>query len=228
MLWYALTMLFVGGTILSHSVEERTGIATTQTTAAMTVSEWIVPVRSLSGLAPPKPSGESYVVLDEPDTVDVGGTEVMEYSAAVFSNVEYDPFGDLVAGDSYYTCRMAEGDEYSAQVLPAPCIFVTRTDPVEHAAGEYVQSGAAATLQGAIAFSTASLDSPVGLLTYPIQQGMRVIEFGVKVATWNYSFLEGDAVYFKMLVLWPLSTVTAYSLFRITLDVIAAVRGVLR
>lgn len=210
MLWYALTALFVGGTILSNMVEGRSGIASTVTTAAITVDEWVVPVRSLSGLAPPS-GGASYVEMAEPDTVDVGGTEVMTYTAVIFRN-----------GDSYWSCRTAAGTE-----LRAPCLFVARKDPVEHAAGEYVQSSAAAALQGAVSFSIGSIDGPLGLLAYPIQQGLKIAEWVYRVIGWHYSFLEGPAWYFKAMVLWPLSAATGYALYKITIEIVSTVKGLL-
>ena len=44
-----------------------------------------MPVRSLSGLAPPS-GGTAYVDMEEPDTIDVGGTETMTYTAAIYRN----------------------------------------------------------------------------------------------------------------------------------------------
>lgn len=149
--------------------------------------------------------------MEEPDTIDVGGTETMTYTAAIYRNE-----------DAYWTCRTSGG-----AALVAPCLFVARTDPVAHSAGGYVHSAAAATLQGAVSFSSGSIDSPFGLLTYPVQQGKKVLEFGYKIIGWHYSFLEGNAWYFNAFALWPLSAVTGFALLKITLEIVWTVKGLL-
>lgn len=117
MLWYALTLLFVGGTIPSNMVEGWSGISSTTTTAAITVNEWVVPVRSLSGLAPPS-GGAAYVEMEESDTIDVGGTETMTYTAAIYRNE-----------DAYWTCRTASAQLWRPRACSSLAPIRSRIPP---------------------------------------------------------------------------------------------------
>lgn len=200
MLWYGIVMLFVGGTVFSYMVDGRSGIGSTETTAFVGVGYWAIPVASLSGFVP-EVYGETHVVLEEKAELSVG-EERMDYVAGVYVN-----------GDSYYTCQSP-----ARLTLPAPCIFVQRTDPAEHSPGTTVQNEAAGALNEFIGFRTAERDTVVGTLTFPFQMVGAIGAFLGKVLLWDWNFLEGNAVYVKWFLLWPLSAMTVFAIIRLLID----------
>ena len=203
MLWYGAVMLFVGGTVFSYVVDGRSGVGSTLVTAPVTVDYWVIPVQSLSGFVPEK-YGVTYVEMEEPGELIVGGSETMEYIAGVYVN-----------GDSYWSCRTPAG--HSA---PAPCLFVQRDDPVEHAAGEYVYNENAAALNEFVGFRMAERQEGLGVITLPLQMIGAVGSFVGKVIIWDWTFLEGNAQYFKWFLLWPLSAMLVVAIIRLALDAI--------
>ena len=201
MLWYGLVMLFVGGTVFSAVVDGRSGIGTTETSAFVGVGYWAVPVHSLSGFVP-EVYGELYVEMEEPEELQVGGTEVMTYVAGVYAN-----------GHSYWTCETPARTE-----MPAPCLIVRRTDPVEHAAGEYVYNESASALNEFVGFRIAERDTVIGKLTFPFYMAGAIAKFVGRALIWDWGFLDGNAVYFKWFLLWPLSAAVVFAIVKLLID----------
>ena len=201
MLWYGIVSLFVAGTVFSYMLDGRSGIGSTETTTAVGVGYWAIPVRSLSGFVP-ETYGEVFVEMDEPGELVVGGTEKMTYIAGVFA-----------AGHSYWKCQSD-----ALRSLPTPCLIVQRSEPVEHEAGEYVHNENAAALNDFIGFRVAERDTTVGKLTFPFHAAGAIIGFIGKVVIWDWNFLEGNAAYVKWFLLWPLSAMTIFAVIRLLID----------
>lgn len=203
MLWYGVVMLFVGGTIFSYVVDGYSGVGSTRVTAPVDVGYWVIPVETLSGFVPEK-YGQTHVEMEAPVTLAVGDTETMEYIAGIYVN-----------GDDYWTCATPEGRK-----LPAPCLFVHRSEPVVHAVGEYVYNDNAAAINEFIGFRMAEREEGFGAIALPFQMVGAISSFVVKVMIWDWQFLEGNAQYFKWFLLWPLSAMLVVASIRLALDTI--------
>lgn len=201
MLWYGIVVLFVGGTIFSYVTDGRSGIGSTETRTHVGVGYWAIPVGSLAGFVPEK-YGELYVEMDEPGQLSVGGSEVMEYIAGVYVN-----------GHADWSC-VTPGNH----TLPAPCLIVRRSDPVEHAAGTYIYNENAAALNEFVGFRIAQRDTPFGALTFPFHAAGAIASFVGKVLLWDWQFLEGNAVYLKWFLCWPLSAMLIFAIVKLFID----------
>lgn len=205
MLWYGIVVLFVGGTIFSYVTDGRSGIGSSETRTFVGVGYWAIPVGSLAGFVP-EDYGQTYVEMEEPGELSVGGTEIMEYLAGVYVN-------PASASDSTWRCATPDG-----HALPAPCLLVRRSDPVEHPAGTYVYNENAAALNEFVGFRLAQRDTPFGALLFPFHAAGAIGSFVGKVLLWDWQFLEGNAVYFKWFLCWPLSAMLIFAIVKLFID----------
>ena len=95
----------------------------------------------------------------------------------------------------------------------APCLILSGvedrglngTDASAHADDIKVLSEAAGLLNQVVGFQVGEVDSVVGAIKAPFQMIFAVSKFAAKAVMWDYSFLEGNGVFIKYTVLYPLS-----------------------
>ena len=79
------------------------------------------------------------------------------------------------------------------------------TTATAHAAGIRVVSESLGLLNQAVGFQVGQVDGLVGRLLFPIQAGLAILKLLGKMVMWDYSFLTGNAMYVKVVLLYPLS-----------------------
>jgi len=174
-LWYGVGFIFVLGNIFSLLLEGSSGIAATQLNGAITATTLVIPVDSVNGFL----SSDTRVLIED---------EEMQY--------------DSVQTTSGGGCATA------------PCLILSDaeqdrglngTTAVAHADNVKVLSEAAGLLNQVVGFQIGNVDSVLGVIKAPFQLVFALSKFAAKAVMWDYSFLEGNAVYIKFTVLYPLS-----------------------
>tara|TARA_Y100000310_G_C20407357_1_gene680285 strand:+ start:97 stop:675 length:579 start_codon:yes stop_codon:yes gene_type:complete len=106
-----------------------------------------------------------------------------------------------------------------------PCLVVSSsgrgyndTEAASHASGIKVLSETAGLVNQGISFRVGNVDTTWGKLTFPFQAISALAKFVGKAILWDYSFLEGNAIYFKLVLLYPLSMMMVIALLRIFTD----------
>ena len=123
-----------------------------------------------------------------------------------------------ISYDSIYTTT----DSYcSAQ----PCLVVSsggrgynETEASSHSSGIKVLSETAGLINQGITFRVGNVDTLWGKITFPFQGIGALAKFVAKAIIWDYSFLEGNAIYFKLVLLYPLSMLMVVALVRLFVD----------
>ncbi len=92
------------------------------------------------------------------------------------------------------------------------------TDAAGHDSGTKVLSETAGLVNKAVSLRVGNLDTTVGKLTFPFLAVGAIAKFVGKAVMWDYSFLEGNAVYVKYVLLYPLSFLMVMGLLRVFTD----------
>ena len=207
MLWYGIVMLFVGGTIFSYAADGRTGIGSTSAQTYIQAEDWMASVHSLDGFAPVA-SGAGRMEMDEPGRVVIGG-ESAEFTAVIYTN----------GATADAKCRRANSYE-----IAAPCLILRRDKPEKHARGTPIFNENAAALDKFLRFRIADRNTALGVIAFPFAAVGAMTEFVAKFLLWDYTFFEGNALYFKWFFCWPLSAMLIIALLRIFMDIGQTIR----
>ena len=89
------------------------------------------------------------------------------------------------------------------------------TTAAAHAQGTKVLSETLGLANQVVGFRVAEVEGVMGKLLFPIQMGFAVIKFLGKMVMWDYSFLTGNAVWIKIILLYPLSFVFVIALINL-------------
>lgn len=201
MLWYGIICLFVGGTLFSYAADGRSGFGSTVLTASVSATDWAMPVSSLTGFVPDT-HGVTHVELDEPGQLEIAGSEMMEYTGGAYA-----------PGEAAWACVDSTG-----QAQPYPCLIVRRNSPQPHEVGAHVYNENSAAINEFVGFRIGEQETPFGAIAFPFQLAGALADFIGKVVLWDYSFLEGNAVYFKWLICWPLSGMVIIAIIKLLVD----------
>lgn len=102
-------------------------------------------------------------------------------------------------------------------VLSADDRGINDTDADSHAAGTRLLWETGGLLNQVVGFRVGNVDTVLGPVPFIVQNAMVLGKFIARMVTWDWSIFEGNAVYVKYLVLYPLSgamVVAIVSLFR--------------
>lgn len=188
MLWYGVMFLFVTGSMFSFLMDGRSGVAATTLSAAITSTDGYIPIANNNG-------------FDESDTRVFVESEELAYDSIQESVDANCPSGlCLVIND------VATGRGYNG------------TTATGHDSGAKVLSETAGLINQGISFRVGDVESTWGKLTFPFQAIGALAKFVGKAIMWDYSFLEGNAIYFKLVLLYPLSMMMVIALLRIFVD----------
>lgn len=89
------------------------------------------------------------------------------------------------------------------------------TDAASHASGTRVMNITSGLLNQAIAFRVGNTDTVVGKLTFPFMAGFALVKFFGRAMIWDYQWMDGNAVYFKYILFYPLSIMVIVGLLRL-------------
>lgn len=99
-----------------------------------------------------------------------------------------------------------------ANCAAQPCLVLTSddrglqgTDADSHPDDTRVYTESAGLLNQAVAFKVGNTDSVVGKIAIPFQATWSLVKFFAKMLMWDWSFWEGDAFWFKLFLLYPIS-----------------------
>ena len=199
MFWYGLVMLFVGGSFFSYLVDGRSGFGSTLLVESVNKTDTAIAVKSLTGFVPDK-YGETTYALDEAQQLMIGGVETAAYQNIVYPNTQ------------------SVGCTTGGRTIPAPCIYLSRSDAVEHSEGEHAYNANSAALNEFVGFRVGQKSTSFGILTFPFQAAGAIGTFIAKVLLWDWSYLEGNAVYIKWFLLYPLSAAVIVALLKLFTD----------
>ncbi len=175
-LWMAIVFLFVTGHMFSFMIEGSSGIASTALSSSITPLTLFIPISSSSGFA----STDSRIFI---------GAEEARYDSiqsGADSNCLSPP------------CLVLSGDDRG----------LNNTTAVAHGSGVRVYTELTGLLNTTAGFRMAefsNLDSPLDFVKVPFFVIGAIGKFVAKAVMWDYSFLEGNAVYIKFALLYPIS-----------------------
>ena len=193
MWWYALGLLFVGGTMLANAHDGNRGFGSTLLRSAMMPNDLIAAVKSPQGFRV------------EGGIVSIGD-ELMRYRTV--------------------------GTDCGARHANKPCIAIIErglggTEKAAHPAGSRVYGDDAEITNQMINLRQIQTTSGWGVLSLPLQ-GAEFFLGIMKVLSWDYEFLKGDAEYIRMFVLWPFSLSMIGVAIRLITDVLSVIGGLRR
>ena len=89
------------------------------------------------------------------------------------------------------------------------------TAAASHVNGTRVMNVTSGLLNQAIAFRVGNTDTIVGKITFPFMAGFALIKFFGRALIWDYQWMDGNAVYFKYILFYPLSIMVIVGLIRL-------------
>ncbi len=183
-----LGFLYISGTIFSMALEGEQAFVSTDLSSAITATTLFIPLDSASGFA------------SSDDRMFIGDEEI--------------------AYDSIQTT-----DDGNCTGSVNPCLVLTAddrgrnsTEAAAHASGSRVFTQSAGLLNQVVAFKVGNTDSIIGKVSLPFQATWALIKFFAKIIMWDWSFLEGNGIWIKLFLLYPLS-------MAIVLNLITVLRG---
>ncbi len=179
-----ITFLFITGNLFSFMIEGSSGLAVTSLSAGITSSALFIPIENSNGFQ----SSDSRIFV---------GSEEVAYSSIQTTN------------DGNCT-----GDVNPCLVVDSGSRGINGSGATKHNAGTRVYSESAGLLNTVVGFRMqefASLNTVEKVLRAPIFFIGAIANFAAKVVLWDYSFLEGNAVYIKYTLLYPLSVAFVFA-----------------
>lgn len=92
------------------------------------------------------------------------------------------------------------------------------TRAISHAAGTRTYNDASGLLNQVLGFNVQQTLSRAGAIQAVVQLPFALLKAFARVITWDFSYLEGPAVYIKYIILYPLSIGFTVSLVQMTLQ----------
>jgi hypothetical protein len=89
------------------------------------------------------------------------------------------------------------------------------TNAASHANGTRVMNITSGLINQAVAFRVGNTDTIVGKITFPFMAGWALIKFFGRVLIWDYQWMDGNGVYFKYILFYPLSIMVIVGLIRL-------------
>ena len=172
----------------------------------------------------------------------VSGLQATNLSASVSATSQYIPVTS-VSGFKASDVRLMVGNEEmsytSLNTAPGTCgsesppCFDTgilgwgynETTAAAHSAGARAYSESTGLLNEMVAFRTGEIGTAVGTITFPITAAKAFGKFMAKAVMWDYSFLEGNGIYIKMIFLYPLSGMMVLAFARLFSQMIGFLLG---
>lgn len=161
------------------------------------------------------------------------GVAVTTLSAQITAAALYIPIASSAGFASSDTRVFIEDEEINydsiqlgadANCASPPCLVLSsgdrgtnNTTAAVHASGIKVATEASGLLNQVVGFRTGQVDSVVGAVQFIFGNLFALAKFFAKLVMWDYSFLEGNGVYIKSTMLYPLSVafvVALISIFR--------------
>ena len=183
-----LGFLFIGGNIFSMALEGEQAFVSTDISPAITATALFIPLGSASGFA------------SSDDRMFIGDEEIR------YDSIQTTDDGNCTG--SVNPCLVLTSDDRGRN----------STDAVAHATGSRVYTQSAGLLNQVVAFKVGNVESTLGPIGVMIQATKALVSFFAKLVTWNYAFLEGNGIWIKLFLLYPLS-------MAIVLNLIVMLRG---
>lgn len=187
--WIFIIFMFVGGSILSFTLDGNSGLATSSLTAALTKSTTNIPIADTSG---------------------------------------FPTSGGVIIDDEEFTYISIQTTATASCPVPSCLVVATRgnvngTKATAHGSGARVYSRLAGLTNIAGGFRVSAFQDLGSVLDIPEAVGQVIGAIGsfvAKAIMWDYSFLEGNMVFMKFMLLYPLSG-------GFVIGVIQLIRGIL-
>ena len=176
---------FIAGSIIGLAFEGANGISSTRLTANITATDTTIPVGSVSGFL-----GSDYLNIRN-ETLSYSGRQV---SGTVDSKTCPCITG-VQRGQDDYT-----GESTEAKAHPGPDLTKS---PARH--GATVMNTSSSLINNAVGFNIAQQMSTAGAWKTVIASPYTLMKTVVKLVAWDFAFLEGKYVFFKYLILYPIS-----------------------
>jgi hypothetical protein len=171
--------LFIGGNIFSLMMEGKQAFASSKLASSITATSLFIPLDAGFGGASGFPSSETRIFI---------GDEEIQYDSIQTTN------------DANCT-----GETDPCLVLSADDRGINGTKAVAHAEGSRVYSESAGLINQIVSFKVGNTDSLIEKVSVPFQASWAMVKFFAKLVMWDYSFLEGDGVWLKLFLLYPIS-----------------------
>lgn len=98
---------------------------------------------------------------------------------------------------------------------------IDETTATQHPAGSRIYSERAGALNDIVAFRVAEADTVWGKIKFPFQAANAYTGLVAKVVSWDYSYLDGNGIYFKLIFFYPLSALMVFALARMFTDALS-------
>jgi hypothetical protein len=188
MLWYGIMFLFVTGSMFSFLMDGQSGIYSTRINSSFVTAT----TRYIPIVSTNGfPASDSRVFIEDEE-------------------IAYDAINTTPGG---------------CPGMNPPCLDTgtdgrgyNGTEATAHPVGTKVLSETAGLINQGISFRVGDVDTTWGKVTFPFQAVGALAKFVGKAILWDYSFLEGNAIYFKLVLLYPLSMMMIIALLRIFVD----------
>ena len=203
-LWAFVMAMFITGQVFGLMLEGDDPLLSTTTSIDIPREARAIPVVSTTGWPS---SGKFFLEAEEIDYIGITSPGLL---------------ADLVCQTAYLAGgRPLSGD--FTDVL-APCFQLAsdgqgrglnRSDEVGHASGALVMSPTLGLIGTANTFDLPQVNNVVDVARFTISLVSGIVRTIPKMIMWDYSFLEGNAFWIKLFMLYPLSFLTVMSLVQL-------------
>ena len=192
---------FIAGSMIGLSFEGANGIASTRLTTNITKADTAIPVGSVTGFL-----GSDFLQI---------GNETIKYTGRQTSGT----IESFTGSGVFHTCpcfiEVIRGVNNHADESTEAKSHKGPGDPAgnrpEH--GSTVMSTSTSIVNNAVGFNLAEEMSTAGVFKTVVTSPFIIMKTVVKLVAWDFSFLEGKYVFFKFLILYPISAGFIWSMW---------------
>ena len=191
---------FIAGSIIGLAFEGANGISSTRLTATVTSADTAIPVTSVAGFL-------------NSDFVQINNETIKYTSKQTAGSIE-----SFTGSGVFYNCpcftNLTRGvDNHAAETSEAKAHAGPDNLKVPPRHGSTVMSISTSIVNNAVGFNLAEEMSTAGMFKTVITSPFIIMKTVVKLVAWDFAFLEGKYVFFKFLILYPISAGFIWSMW---------------